>query len=108
MFTDGFFKGNGFIYNINQDRTKVQLLKAFETREDGSTSNFNENAEMTFHSNENEALTFSNRRIMEDEGILYLEKKLNTMTSITQNVETVDGTEGVVKTDSSKCSCVQS
>ena len=53
MFTDGFFKGNGFIYNINQDRTKVRLLKAFETREDGSNSNFNENAEMTFHSNEN-------------------------------------------------------
>ena len=29
---------------------------------------------MTFHSNENEALTFSNRRIMEDESILYLKK----------------------------------
>ena len=108
VFVDGFFKGNGFIYKINQDRTKIRLLKAFEISEDGTISNFNENADMTFISNENDVLTFADTRLQDVEGIIYQEKlDFNTMTSTTLTIEKVDGLEQVIETDLSKCSHVK-
>ena len=108
VVVDGFFKGNGLIYKINQDRTKIRLLKALEMREDGTISNFNENADMTFLSNENEVLTFADTRLQDVEGIIYLEKlDLSTMTLTTLTIEKVDGAEQVTEKNSSKCSYVQ-
>ena len=108
VVVDGFFKGNGFVYEINQDRTKIRLLKALEMREDGTISNFNENADMTFLSNENEILSFADTRLQDVEGIVYVEKlDLSAMTSTTLTIEKDDGAEQVIETDSSKCSYVQ-
>ena len=108
VIVDGFFKGNGFIYKINQDRTKIRLLKAFEISEDGTISNFNENADMTFISNENDVLTFADTRLQDVEGIIYQEKlDFNTMTSTTLTIEKVHGLEQVIETDLSKCSHVK-
>ena len=104
VIVDGFFKGNGFIYKIKQDRTKIRLLKAFEITEDGAIIQFNENAEMTFLSNENEMLSFADTRLQDVEGIIYMEKlDLNAMTSTTLTIEKVDGAEQVIETNSSKC-----
>ena len=104
VFVDGFFKGNGFIYKTNQDRTKIRLLKAFEITEDGTINQFNENADMTFLSNENEMLSFADTRLQDVEGIIYMEKlDLNAMTSTTLTIENVDGAEQVIETNSSKC-----
>ena len=108
VFVNGFFKGNGFIYKINQDRTKIRLLKAFETAEDGRISHFNENSDMTFLSNENEILSFADTRLQDVEGIIYIEKlDLSAMTSTTLTIEKVDGAEQVIETNSSKCSYIK-
>ena len=108
VFINGFFKGNGFIYKINQDRTKIRLLKAFEITEDGTNSHFNENADMTFLSNENEILSFADTRLQDSEGIIYIEKlNLSAMTSTTLTIEKVDGANQVIESNSSKCSYVK-
>ena len=100
----GDFKGNGFIYEINENRTNVRLLKAFETSESGVRSNFDENADMLFISNENEVLTFADTRLEKEQGIVYTEKlDLNALTSTTLTVEIVEGSEKIIETDSSKC-----
>ena len=104
VFIGGDFKGNGFIYEINKNRTSVRLLKAFETSESGVRSNFDENADMLFISNENEVLTFADTRLEKEQGIVYTEKlDLNALTSTTLTVEIVEGSEKIIETDSSKC-----
>ncbi|WP_413441193.1 hypothetical protein [Synechococcus sp. MIT S1220] len=104
VLIDGDFKGNGFIYEINNNRTKVRLLKAFETSKSGVRSNFDENADMLFLSNENEVLTFRDIRLQKEQGIIYTEKlDLNTLTSTTLTIEIVEGSEQIIETDSSKC-----
>ena len=104
VFIDGDFKGNGFIYEINNNRTKVRLLKAFEASKSGMRNNFDENADMLFISNENEVLTFADTRLEKEQGIVYTEKlDLNALTSTTLTVEIVEGSEKIIETDSSKC-----
>ena len=108
VFTDGFFKGNGFIYKINQDRTKIRLLKAFEATEDGAISHFEENVDLTFISHENGMLSFADTRLQDNEGTVYLEKlDFISMTSTTFTVEKVGGVDRVVETNLSKCSFTQ-
>ena len=105
VFVDGFFKGNGFIYKINQDRTKIRLLKAFEAIEDGAISHFEENVDLTFLSNEKGILSFADTRLQDAEGVVYLEKlDFNAMTSTTYTVEKAGGVDRVVETNISKCS----
>ena len=104
MIVDGFFKGNGYIYEINKSRTSVRLLKAFEISESGTRNSFDENANMLFISNENEVLTFTDTRLKKEQGIVYTEKlDLNALTSTTLTTEVVDGSEKIIETDSSKC-----
>ena len=104
VIVDGFFKGNGFIYKINQDPTNIRLLKAFEISDSGVKSNFDENADMKLLSNENQVLSFADTRLQEEEGIIYLERlDLNAMTSTTLTIENINGSEKIVETNSSKC-----
>ena len=104
VFIDGDFKGNGFIYKINNNRTKVRLLKAFETSESGVISNFDEKADMLFISNENKIITSANTRLEEEQGVIYREKlDLNTLTSTTLTIEINDGSEKIIEIHSSKC-----
>ena len=105
VFVDGFFKGNGFIYEINKDRTKIRLLKAFEAIEDGAISHFEENVDLTFLSNEKGILSFADTRLEDTEGTVYLEKlEFSSMTSTTFTVEKAGGVDRVVETNLSKCS----
>ena len=98
-------RDNGFIYKINQDRTKIRLLKAFEATEDGAISHFEENADLTFPSYEKGILSFADTRLQDAEGTTYLEKlDFSTMTSTTFTVEKAGGVDQSVKTNSSKCS----
>ena len=104
VFIDGFFKGNGFIYEINQDPITIRLLKAFEISDSGVKSNFDENADMKLISNENQVISFADTRLQEEEGIIYLERlDLNAMTSTTLTIEQINGSEKIVETNSSKC-----
>lgn len=104
VFIDGFFKGNGFIYEINQDPTTIRLLKAFEISDSGVKSNFDENADMKLISNENQVISFADTRLQEEEGIIYLERlDLNAMTLTTLTIEQINGSEKIVETNSSKC-----
>ncbi len=104
VFSDGFFKGNGFIYEINQDPITIRLLKAFEISDSGVKSNFDENADMKLISNENQVISFADTRLQEEEGIIYLERlDLNAMTSTTLTIEQINGSEKIVETNSSKC-----
>ena len=104
VFIDGFFKGNGFIYEINQDPINIRLLKAFELSDSGVKSNFDENADMKSISYENQVLSFADTRLQEEEGIIYLERlDLNAMTSTTLTIEQINGSEKIVETNSSKC-----
>ena len=108
VFVEGFFKGNGYIYKINQDRTKIRLLKAFEAAEDGSISHFEENVDLTFLSNEKGILNFADNRLQDAESTFYLEKlDFNTMKSTTFTIEKSGGVDRVVETHSSKCSYIK-
>ena len=109
VIVDGFFKGNGYIYEINKSQTKVRLLKAFETSESGIRSSFDENADMFLVSSENEVLTFVDTRLEDEQGIVYEETlDLNALTSTTLTIEMVEGSGQIVETDSSKCRNIQS
>ena len=104
VFIDGFFKGNGFIYQINQDPINIRLLKAFEISDSGVKSNFDENADMKLISSENQVFSFADTRLQEEEGIVYLERlDLNAMTSTTLTIEQINGSEKIVETNLSKC-----
>ena len=104
MFIDGFFKGNGFIYQINQDPINIRLLKAFEISDSGVKSNFDENADMKLISSENQVFSFADTRLQEEEGIVYLERlDLNAMTSTTLTIKQINGSEKIVETNLSKC-----
>ena len=104
VFIDGFFKGNGFMYKINQDPINIRLLKAFEISDSGVKSHFDENADMKLIANENQVFSFLDTRLQKEEGIIYLERlDLNTMTSTTQTIEQINGSEKIVETNSSKC-----
>ena len=104
VFIDGFFKGNGFIYQIHQDPINIRLLKAFEISDSGVKSNFDENADMKLISSENQVFSFADTRLQEEEGIVYLERlDLNAMTSTTLTIEQINGSEKIVETNSSKC-----
>ena len=104
VFIGGDFKGNGYIYEINENRTNVRLLEAFEILNNGTRINFNENADMLVISNKNHVLTFADTRLREEQGIVYTEElDLNSLTSTTLTTEIVEGSEKVTETDSSKC-----
>ena len=104
VFIDGFFKGNGFIYQINQDPINIRLLKAFEISDSGVKSNFDENADMKLISSENQVFSFADTRLQEEEGIVYLERlDLNAMISTTLTIEQINGSEKIVETNLSKC-----
>jgi len=107
VITGGDFKGNGFIYEINENRTNVRLLEAFEILDNGTRSNFNENADMLFISNKNDVLTFADTRLREEQGIVYTEElDLNSLTLTTLTTEIVGGSEKVTETDYSKCKII--
>ena len=104
VFIGGFFKGNGFIYEINQDPITIRLLKAFAISDSSVKSNFDENADMKLISNENQVISFADTRLQEEKGIIYLKRlDLSAMTSTTLTIEQINGSEKIVETNSSKC-----
>lgn len=104
VFIGGFFKGNGFIYEINQDPITIRLLKAFAISDSSVKSNFDENADMKLISNENQVISFADTHLQEEKGIIYLKRlDLNAMTSTTLTIEQINGSEKIVETNSSKC-----
>ena len=61
---------------------------------------------MKLIANENQVFSLDTR-LQEEDGIIYLERlDLNTMTSTTQTIEQINGSEKIVETNSSKCRAI--
>ena len=79
-------------------------MKAFEISDSGVKSNIDENADLKLIPNKDQVISFADTRLMEEEGIIYLERlNLNAMTSTTLTIEQINGSEKIVETNSSKC-----
>lgn len=102
-FIKGLFKGNIFKYSISDDFQRVRLLTVTEVGGQSAIT-YQEDYDLFVVSSQDQVITFADPRLVDSEGILYLERlNLDTMRSSTITVENIDSKSPSLDRDPSVC-----